>query len=56
MSKAPKKAPSATDKDLPEGNHVLIETDLGSIKIELLPGCGSQHRSELQGSGQQWLL
>jgi peptidylprolyl isomerase/peptidyl-prolyl cis-trans isomerase B (cyclophilin B) len=37
MSKAPKKAPSATDKDLPEGNHVLIETDLGSIKIELLP-------------------
>jgi len=36
MSKAPKKAPSATDKDLPEGNHVLIETDLGSIKIELL--------------------
>ena len=37
MSKAPKKAPSATDKGLPEGNHVLIETDLGSIKIELLP-------------------
>lgn len=37
MSKAPKKAPSATDKDLPQGNHVLIETDLGSIKIELLP-------------------
>jgi peptidylprolyl isomerase/peptidyl-prolyl cis-trans isomerase B (cyclophilin B) len=37
MSKAPEKAPSATDKDLPEGNHVLIETDLGSIKIELLP-------------------
>lgn len=37
MSKAPKKAPSAGDKDLPEGNHVLIETDLGSIKIELLP-------------------
>lgn len=36
MSKAPKKAPSAADKDLPEGNHVLIETDLGSIKIELL--------------------
>jgi peptidyl-prolyl cis-trans isomerase B (cyclophilin B) len=38
MSKAPKKAPSATDKDLPEGNHILIETDSGSIKIELLPG------------------
>jgi peptidyl-prolyl cis-trans isomerase B (cyclophilin B) len=37
MSKAPKKAPSATDKGLPEGNYVLIETDLGSIKIELLP-------------------
>jgi peptidylprolyl isomerase/peptidyl-prolyl cis-trans isomerase B (cyclophilin B) len=37
MSKAPKKAPSAADKDLPEGNHVLIETDLGSIKIKLLP-------------------
>ncbi|MCF7821074.1 MAG: peptidylprolyl isomerase [Mariprofundaceae bacterium] len=37
MSKAPKQAPSATDKDLPEGNHVLIETDSGSIKIELLP-------------------
>ena len=38
MSEAPKKAPSATDKDLPEGKHVLIETDLGAIKIELLPG------------------
>lgn len=37
VSKAPKKAPLATDKNLPEGNHVLIETDLGSIKIELLP-------------------
>lgn len=37
MSKAPKKAPSATDKELPAGNHVLIETDLGSIKIQLLP-------------------
>lgn len=37
MSKAPKKAPSAADKDLPEGSHVLIETDLGSIRIELLP-------------------
>ncbi|MES0371517.1 MAG: peptidylprolyl isomerase [Mariprofundaceae bacterium] len=37
MSKAPKKAPLAADKDLPEGNHVLIETDLGDIKIELLP-------------------
>lgn len=37
MSKAPKKAPSATDRDIPAGNHVLIETDLGSIKIELLP-------------------
>jgi len=37
MSKAPKKAPSANDKDIPEGNHVVIETDLGSIKIQLLP-------------------
>lgn len=37
MSKAPKKAPSASDKDIPAGNHVLIETDLGSIKIKLLP-------------------
>ncbi|MDX8404491.1 MAG: peptidylprolyl isomerase [Mariprofundaceae bacterium] len=37
MSKAPEKAPSAADKDLPEGSHILIETDLGSIKIELLP-------------------
>ena len=37
MSKAPKKAPSATDKDIPEGSHVVIETDLGSIKIQLLP-------------------
>lgn len=37
MSKAPKKAPLATDKDLPEGNHVVIETDMGSIKIKLLP-------------------
>ncbi len=38
MSKAPNKAPSANDKDIPEGNHVVIETDLGSIKIQLLPG------------------
>lgn len=37
MSKAPKNAPSASDKDIPEGNHVVIETDLGSIKIQLLP-------------------
>jgi len=37
MSKAPKQAPSAADKDLPEGGHVVIETDLGSIKIQLLP-------------------
>jgi len=37
MSKAPKNAPSATDKDIPEGSHVVIETDLGSIKIQLLP-------------------
>ncbi len=37
MSKAPKKAPLASDKNLPEGSHVVIETDLGSIKIQLLP-------------------
>jgi len=36
MSKAPKKAPLASDKDIPEGNHVVIETDMGSIKIQLL--------------------
>ena len=37
MSKAPKNPPSANDKNLPEGNHVVIDTDLGSINIELLP-------------------
>lgn len=37
MSKAPSKAPLATDADLPEGNHVLMETELGSVTIELLP-------------------
>jgi len=31
------KAPQAGDKNVPEGNHILMETEEGSIKIELLP-------------------
>ena len=30
------KAPQAGDKDVPEGNNILIETEEGSINIELL--------------------
>jgi len=37
MSKAPKKAPQATDTDLPAGNRVTIETAAGTIVIKLLP-------------------
>jgi len=37
MSKAPPKAPLATDTDIPAGNHVVIETNMGSITIQLLP-------------------
>ncbi len=31
------KAPLAGDKDIPEGNHILIETDHGNINVELYP-------------------
>jgi len=31
------KAPQAGGKDIPEGNHILMETEEGSIKIELYP-------------------
>lgn len=31
------KAPQAGDKDIPEGNHIKIETDNGEILIELYP-------------------
>lgn len=37
MSKAPSKAPLATDANIPEGNHVVIETEFGPVTIELLP-------------------
>lgn len=37
MSKAPSKAPLATDADIPEGNHVVIETEFGPVTIKLLP-------------------
>ena len=31
------KAPQAGDDDIPEGNHILMETDEGNISIELFP-------------------
>lgn len=31
------KAPQAGDKDIPEGNHVRIETEEGNVDIELFP-------------------
>jgi peptidylprolyl isomerase/peptidyl-prolyl cis-trans isomerase B (cyclophilin B) len=37
VSKAPSKAPLATDPDIPEGRHVRVDTDEGQFLIELLP-------------------
>lgn len=37
MSKAPKNPPQAGDENIPEGNHVVIETEMGSVKIKMLP-------------------
>jgi len=37
MSKAPKNPPKAGDENIPEGNHVVIETEMGSVTIKMLP-------------------
>ncbi len=36
-------APKAGDKDIPEGNHIKIETEKGDILIELYPDSAPNH-------------
>ncbi|ATX81922.1 peptidylprolyl isomerase/peptidyl-prolyl cis-trans isomerase B (cyclophilin B) [Mariprofundus ferrinatatus] len=36
-------APKAGDKDIPEGNHIKIETEKGEILIELYPDSAPNH-------------